>query len=324
MGKRTRSQLIVMLLIMSILMITGCGKDKVTSNRRNIAVITKSTSSTFFELLFDGAYKAAEEYDVDVTCEGPDNENDYLAQNEMIEMAMENEVGAIVISAIDKDKSTKILQEAKNQGIYVVVIDSGINSNLVEASIETDNYDAGKKMAEALLLEGDVSCEKIGIVNFNGSSANILEREKGFVSVVEEHEESEIVGQVYVGVNVGEAKKAALQLIDEHEDIDVIVTFNEWTTLGVGYAVKERELQNEIEVIGFDSNVISVSMLESGEIDGLIVQNPYEIGYLGVEVAYQLMNGNALEETEIITDIKYITRENMNEESSQKILFPLE
>lgn len=324
MNKRTRNQLIIMVIIVSVFVsIAGCGRNVTAKTNSNIAVITKSTTSTFFKVVFDGAHNAANEYEIEVTCEGPDDENDYQAQNELIEAAIDNRVGAIVISAIDKEKSTELLEKAQEEGIHVVVIDSGINSDLVEASVETDNYEAGKKMAEALLESKDIGSKRIGIVNFNSDSKNVLEREDGFVDTIEASGMTEIVGRIQVNSNVGEAKEEALKFIEENQEMDIIVSFNEWTTLGVGFAIKEKGLQDQIQVVGFDNNVISVAMLESGEIDGLIVQNPYEMGYLGVEIACRLMRGEQLEEAIVTTDIKYITRENLYEEDSQKLLFPL-
>lgn len=55
----------------------------------------------------------------------------------------------------------------------------------------------------------------------------------------------------------------------------MLIGFNEWSTIGVAYAIKELNLNNKVFGIGFDSNVNCVNMLESGEIDTLIVQNPF-------------------------------------------------
>lgn len=83
-------------------------------------------------------------------------------------------------------------------------------------------------------------------------------------------------------------------MLRQHPEINVIATFNEWTSLGVGYAIKQLDLGARTTVVAFDSNAVSVGMLETGEVDALIVQDPYAMGYLGVECAYNLINGNPL------------------------------
>ncbi len=78
------------------------------------------------------------------------------------------------------------------------------------------------------------------------------------------------------------------------------------------------------QVVAFDSNVVSVGMLETGEVDALIVQNPYAMGYLGVETAANLMNWSDGRPSVVDTATTIVTRENMYEPESQKILFPFE
>ena len=110
-------------------------------------------------------------------------------------------------------------------------------------------------------------------------------------------------------------------MLREHPEINVIATFNEWTSLGVGYAIREMGLKEETMVVAFDSNVVSVGMLETGEVDALIVQNPYAMGYLGVECAYNLINNLPVENRQVDTATTVITRENMFDEECQKVLF---
>ena len=62
-------------------------------------------------------------------------------------------------------------------------------------------------------------------------------------------------------------------------------------------------------------------MLETGEVDALIVQNPYAMGYLGVENAYNLINGQFIKKKEIDTSLMIVTKENMYDDESQRLLF---
>ena len=73
--------------------------------------------------------------------------------------------------------------------------------------------------------------------------------------------------------------------------------------------------------MAFDSNVVSVGMLETGEVDALIVQNPYAMGYLGVENAYSLISGQSIADKEIDTSLLIVTKENMYDDESQRLLF---
>lgn len=130
-----------------------------------------------------------------------------------------------------------------------------------------------------------------------------------------------IVDTINVNSTIDSAKEEAEKLLERIPEINVLVTFNEWTSLGVGYAVKEAGLADSVRVVAFDSNVVSVDMLETGEVDALIVQNPYAMGYLGVENAYRLLGGHDLDEREVNTSTHLVTKENMYSEESQRMLF---
>ena len=130
-----------------------------------------------------------------------------------------------------------------------------------------------------------------------------------------------IVDTINVNSTIDSAKEEAGKLLERIPEINVLVTFNEWTSLGVGYAVKEAGLADSVRVVAFDSNVVSVDMLETGEVDALIVQNPYAMGYLGVENAYRLLGGHDLDEREVNTSTHLVTKENMYSEESQRMLF---
>ena len=74
-----------------IAVLFGCAKGTEFDNKsNNIAIITKGSDSTFWNDMKNGALSAATEYNVKVTFEGPENEEDYNAQNKMIENAVSN------------------------------------------------------------------------------------------------------------------------------------------------------------------------------------------------------------------------------------------
>lgn len=316
------------LLAVVIILFSSCEKkEQAWSNQKqdksDIAVITKSTDSNFWKAVQRGVNTAASEYNLNVLFEGPDNEEDYETQNEMIQNAVTNEMKAIVISVIDTNASVDAIQKAKEAGLFVIIIDSGINMKNMDAEISTDNYGAGIKVAEAMLknAEGNIY---VGIVNFDKNTTNGQERENGFRDRMKQEERVEIVDSINVESNVESASQGTKKLIKENPTINAIATFNEWTTLGVGDAIKDMNQKDAIQVVAFDNNVISVAMLETGEIDGLLVQNPFAMGYLGIENAYRLIKHQQKGGKVIYTDAIFVDKENMFDTSVQKVLFPLD
>ncbi len=303
--------------------VSSAAGNRAENRKHYVAVIVKSTTSAYWKSVFAGANAAKTEYNLEITQEGPADEEDWETQNEMIDHAVENGAEVIVLSAVDYNNNAAAVNRAVEAGVKVVVIDSDVNSDMVSCRISTDNYQAGCMVGETVLDSRDENI-RVGIVNFDAISANGQQREQGFRDQVAADDRVAIVDAVHVNSNAESAKEATEKMLREHPQINVIVTFNEWTSLGVGYAVRELKLGEETRVIAFDSNVVSVGMLETGEVDALIVQNPYAMGYLGIECAYRLINGQALEQTEIDTSTTVVTRENMFDSAVQRILFAID
>lgn len=288
-------------------------------HKYQIAVITKSTESAFWKNVKMGVNAAAAEYNCNVTFSGPETEEDYYSQNQLIDQAVEDGVDAIVFSAIDYEKNTASIEAAYNSGIPIIVIDSDIHSDIKRSVIGTDDYQAGISTYTALKQTN----KKIylGIVNFDKVSLNGQLRELGLTNSIRDNDDIEILETVYAESNIESASAATIKLINKYPHLNAIVTFNEWTTLGVGSAIEESG-REDIFAVGFDSHVKSLSQLERGIMDTLVVQNPYAMGYLGIEYAVNSVKSRKILENRVDTGTTLITKNNMFSEQNQKLVFP--
>lgn len=321
--RRTGGWQVAVLAAVILLISSGCASSQTaTGKKHSIALVTKSTTSAFWHSVKAGAGAAAAEYNLDFTFEGPEKEEDYETQNRMIREAVERGAEALVISAVDYNANAEAVDQAAKKGLQIVVIDSDVNSSGVVSRIGTNN-DAAGEMAARALLDGEEEVLHVGIVNYDVNSANGQQREEGFRRVIQESPRVADITTINVISTTEDARIGTEKLLKEHPEINAIVTFNEWTSLGVGWAIRGQGLADATRVVAFDSNVVNVGMLETGEVDALIVQNPYAMGYLGVEAACRLLNGQKV--TEVTdTDTVVVTRENMYDEACQRILFTFE
>lgn len=313
----------ICLLLSITFLLYGCGNKAGETEKHYVAIIAKSTESTFWKSVFAGAGAAATEYNLNITCEGPKTEEDYEGQNRLVADAVENGAEVIIFSSVDFDGNAEAINQAAAKGVKIVVIDSDVNSDAVSTRIGTDNYQAGCVAAEAALSDNRDSLH-IGIVNYAVYTANGQQRENGFRQTIEQNERVKSIHTTNVVSTTEDARQGTIKLLQKYPDINVIATFNEWTSLGVGWAIRELGRADDITVVAFDSNVVSVGMMETGEVDALVVQSPYVMGYLAVEAAHELILGQKPENTHINTDIKLVTKENMFDADSQRILFSFE
>ena len=302
----------------------GCGGERAPDQRHTVALVAKSTQTEFWLSVFAGAQAAAAEYNVALTTMGPDTEEDYETQNRMIRRAVEEGAQALVFSAIDFTENAAAVDAAVQAGVKVVSIDSGVDSGGVSTYIGTDNHAAGRMAAQAA-LEGVAGELVVGLVNYDESTANGQERERGVRDALAESGRARVAASVTTLVEAGRARADTAALLAHNPEVNVLIAFNEPTSVGAARAVEELGLEEEVFLVGFDSNVATVEGLQTGSVDALIVQNPYAMGYLGVESACQLLTGQGegLAPT-VDTSTQIVSRSNLFALDSQKALFAFE
>lgn len=324
--KRICKRLTVLLLVLCLLAgcaASGSGTQTAGSTRYKVALVAKSTQTDFWKAVFVGAEAAATEYNMDLTIDGPDTEEDYETQNQMIADAVANGAQALVFSAIDYDANAPAIEAAAEQGVKIVVIDSAVNSQKVATYIGTDNYSAGQMAAQAA-LRGATGDLKVGIVNYDINSANGQDRERGAVDAFAESGRAEVVATIHTLAEATSARTDTLAMLQAHPEINVLLAFNEPTSVGAAQAVEELQLQDSLCMVAFDSNLETVDALQTGVVDALVIQNTYEMGYFGVQSAYKLLAGQRNDvEKHVDTATRIINRENLFALDSQKVLFPV-
>lgn len=302
----------------------GCAAAAPTGARHRVAIVAKSTRTEFWLSVFAGAQAAAAEYNVELDISGPETEEDYETQNRMVAEAVDAGAEALVFSAIDYENNAAAIDAAAAAGVRIVAIDSNVDSAAVQTYIGTDNYAAGQMAAQAALdaVDGELT---VGIVNYDISSANGQERERGARDLFEASGRAQVAARINTLAEAGRAQADTEELLRAHPDINVLLAFNEPTSVGAAAAVAAQDLSDAVFLVGFDSNLATVEGLQNGSVDALIVQNPYAMGYLGVESAYRLLSGQggSLAPT-VDTATSIVDLENLFTMDSQKALFAFE
>lgn len=306
-------------------LLAACAMQPVdsTTARYRVALIAKNNrDSEFWDAVFTGAEAAATEYNLQLTITAPDDEEDYAAQNQLIADAVEDGAQAIVFSAIDYEANAAAIDAAAAAGVTVISVDSAVNSDNVAAYIGADNYGAGQMAAQSALdgMDGQLY---VGLINYEVNGANGRDREQGARDAFADSGRAEVVAAMPTHSNAVSARSEALSMLREHPEINVLVAFNEATSVGAARAVQQMQRADDLWLVAFDSNIETIDALQTGVVDALIVQNTYGMGYFGVESAYELLagQGSSVEES-TVTTTHIITRDNMFAMDKQKALFP--
>jgi ribose transport system substrate-binding protein len=190
--------------------------------------------------------------------------------------------------------------------------------------VATDNL-AGARQAADELAELIGGKGKVIVMPFLMGAATSQMREKGFKQQIEErYPDIKIVQTVYSKSEVGEAVRQMEDMLTRYPDLDGVFAANEPGALGVANVLKDRKLDGKVKVVAFDAAPDEIKHLKEGTIQALIVQNPFKMGYEGVTLAIQAIQGEMPKDKVVDTGVAVVTAENVDTPDIHKLLYPLE
>lgn len=276
-----------------------------------VAVIPKGTTHSFWNSVLSGAQKAAKEHNVEMFWAGPDRESDRERQIQIAEDFIVKRVAGIVLAPTDARALVPVVERAARSGIPVVIMDSDIETDKRLSFVATDNYAGGalaaRHMAELLGRKG-----KVAVVRYMPGSASTTARENGFMETLKnEFPHIELVEDRYGMDTVETALSAAEDMLTRHKDLNGIFACNESTSVGTLRALESQGRADVVKMIGFDAADVLLRSLEASRIAALVVQNPYAMGYKGVDCLVAAIKGETINKR-IDTGVELVTKDRLN------------
>jgi len=316
-------------MVLCIVVLFSCGEKKPKKERLTISVIPKGTTHIFWKSIHAGAVKASEEFDVDMVWIGTEKEDNRQQQIALVDNQVMNQVDGIVLAPLDGMALRRPVRTAVRGGIPVVIIDSDlIDSDAIYTSfVATDNLKggliAGRELGRLLNGQG-----KVIMLRYMEGSESTDKRERGFLESIKNFPEIEVVSEEqYGGATTAQAQQASENLILRFKDengnltIDGIFCPNESTTYGMLQALRRQRLAGKVIFVGFDTDDWLIEGLQNKEIHGLVVQDPFKMGYLGVKTMVQNLRGEKVDKR-IDTGVTYIEWKDLEREEIQELINP--
>jgi ribose transport system substrate-binding protein len=310
------SVLVIMVLIVSC----SSGELGSESGKPHISVISKGVQHQFWQAVKVGSEKAAADYDVEITFEGPETEVMVDKQVEMFRAALDKNPAAICLAAIDSKALDPLLQRAQQEGIPVIGFDSGVASDSFISMAATDNVAsaalAADKMAELIGAEGDVA-----VIAYDQTNRSGIDRVDGFVGRMEsKYPNITVVDVQYDGGDQSKSTDLARAIIQSQPNLKGVFGTNEGSIIGILNAISELNIEGKLIVIGYDSGQRQMDAIRLGIQAGAITQNPIGIGYKCVEAAIRASDGERLPKN-IDTGYLWYDAINIDDEEIQVLLY---
>jgi len=302
--------------------------EKSSAKKLALGVIPMGATHNYWKSIHAGALRAAAELgNVEILWKSGLKEDDRDAQIKVVEDMITRRVDGIVLAPLDDTALRPSVEDAARNRIPVVIIDSGLKTDKYVSFIATDNYVGGQKAGELLvtLLAGK---GRVVMLRNNEGSASTMARERGFLDAIGKSPGLQLLSaNQYGGATTETAYKAAENLLAPFRQpngtlgLDGIFTPNESTTFGMLRALQDGKWAGKVTFVGFDSSAMLVKALENRELRGLILQNPMQMGYLGVKTLVAHLQGQKVER-HIDTGATVATPDNMNEPGIRALLEP--
>jgi ribose transport system substrate-binding protein len=317
----------VTLLLAALLTGSGCGRSP-SERQLTIAVVPKGTTHEFWKSIHAGAIQAERELrdqgaPVTIIWKGPLREDDREQQVQVVEGFLSQGVQGIVLAPLDSRALVRPVEEARRAGVPTVIIDSDLESDSTVSFVATDNRKGGQLAADRLgeLLGGKGN---VLLLRYAEGSASTTERERGFLEVLRSKYPGIAVvsADQYAGPTRETAKRASENLLNRYGgDLQGIFTPNESSTIGMLLALQDIRKAGRVRFIGFDASGILIDAIRARQLDGVVVQNPMRMGYLGVKTMADHLRGKPVERR-IDTGVMLVTAANLDSATTQALVNP--
>ncbi|GAC1361103.1 MAG: ABC transporter substrate-binding protein [Ktedonobacteraceae bacterium] len=298
------------------------GSSNGASGPIKIAVVPKAIGFDFWEQVHKGAVCAgSKQKDVTILWNGVTAETNVTGQIDMLTNYITQGVNGLVYAATDAKALKQVTDQAQKQKIPVVNIDSGTNPQPTDVPLfATDNVASAQKAAD-LLAESLHDKGKIAFIPFQPGTSTNDQRTKGFKEGLAKHPGLQLVAEQSSDSDYNKALSVTENILSAHPDLDGIFAANEPGVVGAAEAIRKAGKAGKIVIIGWDASPAEIKGVQDGLISDLVVQNPFRMGYDGVNGAISMIRDHK-QVTNEDTGVTFLSKSNLNDAKVQAVLKP--
>jgi ribose transport system substrate-binding protein len=323
-------KIIMLTYCMTALVLAGCGDNTqhnapsgsnkpVSAGLTNeIALITKLTNTVFWKSVLAGAQAAGKESGYTIVWDGPNRETNIAAQIRMVDNAIDKGFAGVAIAPVDRAALVSSVNKLSELGIPCVIIDSGVETLNFVSFISTYNSLSGelaaRRMGKILNGKGNV----IVVRHLDGSQATV-KRVVGFCQTLTNEFPNIKIVDSQSGQDTAERAKAATEeMLKRNPDVQGLFACNVDVSIGALQALQAMK-RTEIKMIAYDPHNILLDGLRSGQVDSIVVQNPYKMGYESVRTLVMHIKGQPVPKM-MDTGVELVTMDNLTEPKILRLL----
>jgi ribose transport system substrate-binding protein len=272
--------------VISIILIAFILKQFENDKPKVVVVLKELNNGQFWDILKAGAEKGFQDFGVDGKVIAPSNEYRLDEQEKILKNVLEEKPDVLIVSLIDPS-SISILNEFDKNNIPVLLVDTDLPWENKKSYIGTNNFDLGWKGGSLLASELQPS-DKVALITGDEKNPELRERITGAKSSlttvaikIETHKT--------IQNNAEQARSAMEMILKDHPDVKGVYASSDVIAINAFETIEENGF--DIPVMGTDGVTEMLNLIKGGMLSGSVAQNPYDMGYLGVETAVKVVKG---------------------------------
>lgn len=265
------------------------GEKQIHEPRYHLVLIPEEMDNPYWHLVEKGAKAAAEKYHVAVEYNGP-QQTDMDQHMQVVEEAIASKVDGIITQGLYPKKTESVIDQAVQQGIPVVTVDTDAPASQRAAYVGTNNFESGVLAGKTLIraMRGEA---KVGVITGSFASANQQARVDGFKAALKKAPGVQIVEIEESNITQVQAAEKTYEILKNHPDVNAFFGTSALDGLGISAVTTSYVPGKHIYVLAYDSLADTLNEIKKGTIDQTISQAPYEMGYQSVELMVDILNG---------------------------------
>lgn len=283
------------------------------AKRPFVIAVAGQVGIPFYTSIQCGAQDAAKKFNIEFKWTGS---TDWDISKEMpfISAAMQLKPDAIVFTPVDSTALVATTKQMKAKGIIPITWDAPLDKPVDVANFQSNHYLGGVAAAKAMIqLTGGKGTYLD--VDLKPGLPDIGARTRGFVTTMKARG-AKVLPILYPGTDSSKAAQQVSAAIRAHPDLTGVYVTHSAAAQGASAAIKQAGKQGKIKLIAFDADPQQIVDLKRGVYDALIVQQPYQMGFLAVKLAGQLARGQVKASQvkhDQLTTFFVVTRKNVND-----------
>lgn len=289
------------------------------SGQLKVVYVQGQTGNAFFTSVTCGAQAEASAEGVDFTSQGGQTYSPQ-SQTPVLNAIIAQRPSGIIISPMAGQAMVPPLTQAKQSGTKLVFVDSTAADASLAASFVTSDNTAGGALAAQKIA---AMLHDTGTAMVMGATPGISTtdaRQKGFEQEMKNHQGITLLPTQFSESTPATATSKMGAVIAAHPDLNAVFAVSTQEVEGVSTAVKSASLQGKVNIVGFDTSAPIIADVQSGLVQGLVVQEPLEMGKIAMQQMVKTLHGQPAESV-IHTPFVFLTKDNMNDPNVNKFIY---